>query len=104
MFRGLPALQSRYKGKQVRTPVAHHGRKFANDKSGDVRTPGFDVLIVDAVVPDERIGHRDDLALVRWIGQDFLITGHRGVEADFAASGRRGAESEAAEYRTVFKS
>jgi hypothetical protein len=49
-------------------PIADDGREFADGKSRHVRTPGFHVLPVHAVVADERVGHRDDLPLVRGIG------------------------------------
>ena len=42
------------------------------------------VLGVDAVVADERVGHRDDLALVGRVGEDLLVAGHAGVEDDLA--------------------
>ena len=45
---------------------------------------GFDVLGVDAVVADVRIGQRDDLPAVARVGQDFLVAGERGVEHHLA--------------------
>ena len=55
----------------------------------------FDILGVDAVVADFRIGHRDDLAAIAGIGEDLLVAGHRGVEADFAVDFALGAEGNA---------
>ena len=49
------------------------------------------------------IGHGDDLALVGWIGEDFLVAGHGGVEADFAAGLGGGAEALAVKHRAVFE-
>jgi len=60
-----------------------------------VRTPRFHVQFVDAVIADERIGHRDDLAFIGRVGEDFLIAGHGSVEADFAARGRARAKTNA---------
>ena len=51
------------------------------------------VLGVDAVVADERVGHRDDLALVGRVGEDLLVAGHAGVEDDLAERLAGGAES-----------
>ena len=35
---------------------------------------------IDSVSAGQRIGHRNDLALIRRIGQHFLIPGHAGIE------------------------
>jgi hypothetical protein len=63
----------------------------------------LDVLAVDAVVPDERVGHRDDLALVRGVGEDLLVAGHRGVEHDLALGRARRTERAAGEDRAIFQ-
>ena len=44
----------------------------------------FDVLVVGADVADMREGEGDELAGIGGIGENLLVTGHRGVEADFA--------------------
>ena len=59
-------------------------RQLLDDEPGDVRPAALDVLAVDAVVPDQRVGHRHDLPLVGRIGEDLLVPGHRGVEDDLA--------------------
>ncbi len=64
----------------------------------------LDVLGVDAVVADLRVGHRDDLAAIAGIGEDLLVAGHRGVEADLAVDFARGAERGAGEDGSVFQS
>ena len=53
-------------------------------KPGQMRLAALHVLVVDAVVADLGVGHRDDLAAVAGIGEDFLIAGHGGVETDLA--------------------
>ena len=59
---------------------------------------------VDPVVSDQRIRHRHDLPAIRRIGQHFLVTGHRGIEANLtdACSGR--AKRFALEISAVFES
>ena len=48
------------------------------------RIHGLDVLVVDADIADMGKGEGDDLPGIGRIGEDFLIAGHRGIEADFA--------------------
>ena len=92
-----------FRERKIRAPVADDRREFADDEAGDVRPPRFHVHGVDAVIADERIGHRDDLAFVGRVGEDFLIAGHGGVEADLAAGRRFRAKSRAVKNRAVFK-
>jgi hypothetical protein len=87
----------------IRAPVADDGREFPDDEPGDVRAPRFDIQVVDAVIADERVGHRHDLPLVGGIGQNLLVARHRSVKADFAAGGGRRAEARTVEHRTVFE-
>ncbi len=87
----------------VRPPVGIGGGKFAHDKAGDVRPTALDILAVDTVIADQRIGHRDDLALVRRISQDFLVAGHGGVENDFAFGVAGESERPAGEDRSIFQ-
>ena len=68
-------------------PVARDLCQFFYDESAHMRRSAFLVKRIDAVVSDQRIGHRDDLATIRWIGQHLLITGHGGVETNFADPG-----------------
>jgi hypothetical protein len=48
------------------------------------RGGGFDVFGVGADVADMGKREGDDLAGIGRVGHDFLIAGHRGVEADLA--------------------
>ena len=89
--------------RKIRAPVADDRREFADDEARRVRPPGFDVLRVDAVIADERIRHRDDLAFVGRVGENFLIAGHRGVETNLAAGRRLRAKTLAVKNRTVFE-
>ena len=58
---------------------------------------------VGAVISDQRISHGHDLAAIGRIGQHFLVTGHRGVEADFADPRAGGAKRFALENPAVFE-
>ena len=57
---------------------------FTQDATAHGRIDGFNILIVRADIADMGEGEIDDLPRVGGVGQDFLITGHRCVEADFA--------------------
>src|SRR5262249_42533810 len=69
----------------------------------NVGSPGFNVLLIDPIVPDERVSHGHDLAFVRRIGEDLLISGHRGIEAYLATHRCGSAERLPAKYRAVFQ-
>ena len=64
--------------------------QFLDHETAHVRGLTFLIERVDAVVSDQRIRHRHDLPAIRRIGQNFLITGHRSVEANLtdACAGR----------------
>jgi len=64
-------------------PIAWGAAEFADDEAADVGLEAFVVFRGDAVVADERVGHGDDLAAVRGVGEDLLVTGHGGIEAGF---------------------
>ena len=57
------------------------------EETTELRLKDVKILIVDAVIPDQGIGHREDLTRVGWIGQYFLIAGQRSIEACFAVDG-----------------
>ncbi len=84
-------------------PVGRDLAEFADDEGADVRPGGFGVLRVDPVVADLRVGHRDDLAAVGGIGDDLLVSGHRGVETNFPGGGSGGSEGGSFETASVFK-
>ena len=62
---------------------------------------GFDVFLIRADDADMGKGEGDDLPGVGRIGQDLLISRHRGVEADFAHRARLGAKGVAFERGPV---
>ena len=82
----------------IRAPVADDRRQLADDEARGVRPPRLDVLRVHAVVADERVGHRHDLALVGRVGENLLIPGHRGVETHLATGRRLRAKTRAVEH------
>ena len=86
-----------------RAEVACPAGPLPDDEPGQMGPAAFDVLGVDAVVADFRIRHGDDLAAVAWVGEDFLVAGHRRVEANFAVDFAVGAECSAGKYRSVFQ-
>ena len=61
----------------------------------------LDILVIGTGISDVRKGEGDDLAGVGRIGEDFLITRHRGVETKFAHGGARGAEPKPLEHHAV---
>ena len=85
------------------TIVAGEFAQFLYDKSLQEQASAFNVFGVDAVVSNEWISHRDDLASVRRIGQDFLITSHAGVENNLAVNFTISSESLSSEDFTVYQ-
>ena len=67
-----------------RAPVAGQRRQPLHNERFEERLARFDVFRINAGIADQRIRHRDDLAGVRRIGQNLLITRHRRIENDFA--------------------
>jgi hypothetical protein len=68
----------------VRTPVAGLTAEFTDHEAAHVGLEAFIVFGIDAVVPDERVRHGHDLASVRGIGENLLVSGHGGIEAGFS--------------------
>src|SRR6266550_1122728 len=78
--------------------------QVADDEAGDVGPGAFGVDAVEPVVADVGIGHRDDLAAVRRVGEDLLVPGHPGVEDHLPGRERPlGAEAGPLERRTVLQ-
>ena len=70
-----------------RTVAAAMTRQFAvlsDYQSARLYPPGFEVLRVNAVIADQRIGKSHELSCIGRVRQDFLITGHAGVEHHFS--------------------
>ena len=67
-------------------------------------TGRLEVFLIHAVVADLRGGHRNDLTVVRRVREDFLVTGHAGVEHHFAAEGGFRPKCPAPKNGSIFKS
>src|SRR4030095_12369412 len=65
-------------------PTRRERAGFLDDEAGQPGPARLDVLRVDAVVPDQRVGHAHHLAAIRGIGEDLLVAGHGGVEDHLA--------------------
>ena len=63
----------------------------------------LDILVVGADIADMREGEGDELPGIGGIGEDLLITGHRGVETDFADRLAFRAEAEALQHGAIGK-
>jgi hypothetical protein len=61
-------------------PARSHQGQVADDEARGVDLARLDVFRVGPGVADVRVGERDDLAGVGGIGEDLLVTRHRGVE------------------------
>ena len=86
-----------------RSKVAVNATQFADDKTRQMWPAAFDILFVDAVVANLGISHRDNLPSITWVGEDFLITRHRGVEANFPFNFTRSSKACAGVDRSILK-
>ncbi|MCY1546481.1 hypothetical protein D9M68_824790 [compost metagenome] len=62
---------------------------------------GLHVFTVHSGVADVRVRERDDLLAIARIGEDFLVTGERGVEHHFARSLAGSTDGNACKDRAV---
>ena len=88
----------------TRPEVAFVATEFLDDETSQLQPATFHILDVDSVVSDQRVRHRDDLAAVGRVGEDFLIAGHAGVKDDFAMNFTRGTKGSTFEDRTINQS
>src|SRR3989440_7772570 len=82
-------------------PRRRAGRGFLDDEAVGPRAVRLDVLFVDAVVADHRVRHGHDLAAIRRLRKDLLVSRHGRIEDDFTAGFPGGAEGAAAEDAPV---
>ena len=83
--------------------VGGHQRQVFDDETGRMHFVSFNVLGVDAVVADMRVGQGDDLLAVARVCEDFLVAGHGGVEHHFSNCGARGSYGISNKHRAVCK-
>ena len=83
--------------------IARPNRQITNHQSGGEHLMRLRVFWIHADIADMRIGERDNLAAIRRVGQNFLITGHGSVE--YHLSGRMGlrADRDSAKHRAISK-
>ena len=85
------------------TEIAGRVTALADDHTPDGGRTGFVILVCNAVIADERIGHHENLARVGRVGDDLLVTHDRRVENDLADPADVGSESDSVEFFSVFK-
>src|SRR5450432_816561 len=87
----------------LRAPVGAYGRELARDQPFDIGMGGFIVFWIGAVIANLRVGQNNNLARIRRIGENFLVTGERSVKYDFSVTFAFGPMAPAAEDSTVFQ-
>lgn len=60
---------------------------FPDDDGAGPNFVAFPVQFIDAVVANHWVGEHEDLAVVGWIREGFLVSSHTGVEHQFAVGG-----------------
>ena len=68
---------------------------------GEKRPFRFKIFRIDAIIAYEGVGHNDHLTAIGRIGENFLITGHAGVENDFALDFAARAKACARKYFSI---
>src|SRR5690606_41197936 len=58
-------------------PVVRPLAVLAHDHPGDPGPARLFILVIDAVIADQGVGHADELPPERWVGGDLLVAGHR---------------------------
>src|SRR5215467_9025696 len=103
-----PAMPTRLRSFSQRSiepgsPVGRGSNVFAQYEAETRRRTRLDVLVVGTDVPDMREGEGDDLARIGRIGEDLLVSGHRGVEAHLPQGLAEGAEASSAKDSAVLQ-
>lgn len=78
-------------------------REILHYQPGYLNRSGFVIIGRGAVVADMGIGVHHNLAEVRWVGENLLVSGHTGVEADFTGGCTRLADAVAVENGAVIE-
>src|SRR5436190_7511417 len=74
-----------------------------DDEAAHLDAPRLDRLAVDAVVAGERVSEDEDLTGEGWVGEHFLVPGHRRREDDLPVGASGGAEGLAFEGGAVLE-
>ena len=64
--------------------MARGPTRLPDDEPGGLDRIGFHGVRIDAVIPDERIRHQENLSSIRRIREGFCVARHVGVEHEFA--------------------
>ena len=84
-------------------PVAEDGAVLFDDEPLDLRCLRFHILIINSIISDQRVCHDHDLAFVRRIGEDLLVSCHAGVEDELSRFLSGEPEGLPFEYRPIFQ-
>ena len=87
----------------LRAEIAVAATAFTDHEARKIRAGAFHIFGVDSVVADLRIRHGHDLTTVAGIGEDLLVTGHRGIKDDFARCFSGSPQGLAGIHGTVFE-
>ena len=87
----------------LRAPVTDKRAQLLNDEAAHLWCFTFDVEEIGAVISDEGIGHRNNLAAVGGIGKHLLVASHGCIEADLARLRPRRTKRLAAKNGSIFK-
>ena len=83
--------------------VRRHRGELLHDEGLRPAPGGLHVLVGDAVVADERIGHHDPLARVGGVREDLLVAGHGRVEDEVTADLTARADGTALDDQSVLQ-
>lgn len=98
-----PGLQKISQGHGA-APVAHASCGIAHDETRGMYGRGLVILGVGADVADVRVRQRDQLGMIRRVGEDFLVATDRSIEDDFARGGAGRSEGISKKKRTILQS
>src|SRR5690606_27659678 len=86
------------------TEVGNAQRTIAYHQAGNMYLVRFNILGIDAGIANVWVSQGNDLPVVAGVSQDFLITGHGGVEDDLSYAVTIGADRNAMKQGTVSQS
>ena len=87
----------------TRPEIARKRLIFPDQQGGYLDSVGLHIFRIDPVIADQRIGHGYHLTAVGGIGQDFLVSGHTGIEYDLAPDLTGAGKRTAVKHASVFE-